>query len=95
MDLDLIDRGSMACPALPTCGLAVTESERGLPDVNARLRALLTRLGFDDSDAFVVRMTGAPGLPTPPVIHHHSPVVHHHSGSRAVQYSDIAHILHI
>ena len=66
MDLDLIDRGSMACPALPTCGLAVTESERGLPDVNARLRALLTRLGFDDSDAFVVRMTGAPGLPRLP-----------------------------
>ena len=59
VDLDLIDRGSMACPALPTCGLAVTESERGLPAVNARLRALLTRMGFDDSDAFVVRMTGA------------------------------------
>ena len=65
MDLDLIDRGAMACPALPTCGLAVTESERGLPDVNARLRSLLARLGFDDSDAFVVRMTGAPDQGAP------------------------------
>ena len=65
VDLDLIDRGSMACPALPTCGLAVTESERGLPAVNARLRALLTRMGFDDSDAFVVRMTGAPCSASP------------------------------
>ena len=69
VDLDLIDRNAMACPALPTCGLAVTESERGLPDVNARLRLLLTRLGFDDSDTFVVRMTGAPpdlARPGPP-----------------------------
>lgn len=48
----------MACPALPTCGLAVTESERGLPDVNRRLRALMSRLGFDEGESFVVRMTG-------------------------------------
>lgn len=24
----------MACPALPLCGLAITEAERGLPDIN-------------------------------------------------------------
>lgn len=59
VDLDSIVRTSMACPALPTCGLAVTESERGLPDVNRRLRALMSRLGFDEGESFVVRMTGA------------------------------------
>jgi sulfite reductase (ferredoxin) len=29
-----LTRLSMACPALPLCGLAITEAERGLPDVN-------------------------------------------------------------
>ena len=58
MDLDSIDRTSMACPALPTCGLAVTESERSLPDINLRIRALMTKLGFDEGESFVVRMTG-------------------------------------
>ncbi len=48
----------MACPALPTCGLAVTESERSLPDINLRIRALMTKLGFDEGESFVVRMTG-------------------------------------
>ena len=28
----------MACPALPLCGLAVTEAERSLPDMLPRLR---------------------------------------------------------
>ena len=59
VDLDSIDRTSMACPALPTCGLAVTESERSLPDINLRIRALMTKLGFDEGESFVVRMTGA------------------------------------
>lgn len=49
----------MACPALPLCGLAVTEAERGLPDVNRRIRALLTRLGMAD-EQLVIRMTGCP-----------------------------------
>jgi sulfite reductase (ferredoxin) len=53
----------MACPAMPTCGLAVTESERSMPDVNVRIRALMSKLGFDEGESFVVRMTGvAPGL---------------------------------
>ena len=52
--------GSMACPALPLCGLAVTEAERGLPDVNLRLRALLTKVGLAQDESFVVRMTGCP-----------------------------------
>jgi sulfite reductase (ferredoxin) len=52
-------RFSMACPALPTCGLAVTESERAIPDMLARIRALLDSLGLQN-EHFVVRMTGCP-----------------------------------
>jgi sulfite reductase (ferredoxin) len=58
-DLDPLVRYAMACPALPLCGLAITESERIMPTVLDRLRALLTRLGIED-EHFVVRMTGCP-----------------------------------
>jgi sulfite reductase (ferredoxin) len=57
--IDNLVRYSMACPALPTCGLAVTESERVAPSVNERFRALLTKLGLPD-EQFVIRMTGCP-----------------------------------
>jgi sulfite reductase (ferredoxin) len=57
--IDSLVRYSMACPALPTCGLAVTESERVAPSVNERFRALLTKLGLPD-EQFVIRMTGCP-----------------------------------
>ena len=50
---------SMACPALPTCGLAITESERYLPEVLRELEALLRELHLD-RDPLVVRMTGCP-----------------------------------
>ncbi|MFV2066589.1 MAG: NADPH-dependent assimilatory sulfite reductase hemoprotein subunit [Pirellulales bacterium] len=52
-------RWSMACPALPTCGLAVTESERALPTMIDQLEAELTRLQLDD-ERFTLRMTGCP-----------------------------------
>jgi sulfite reductase (ferredoxin) len=57
--IDSLVRLSMACPALPTCGLAVTESERISPSVNDRFRVLLTKLGLAD-EQFVIRMTGCP-----------------------------------
>ena len=57
--IDTLVRYSMACPALPTCGLAVTESERVSPSVNERFRALLTKLSLPD-EQFVIRMTGCP-----------------------------------
>lgn len=38
-------RLSMACPALPLCGLAVTEAERSMHDINARIRASLQKVG--------------------------------------------------
>ena len=59
VDIDSLERTSMACPALPLCGLAVTEAERSLPDMLPRMRALLNRLGLEDLDGLVVRMTGA------------------------------------
>jgi sulfite reductase (ferredoxin) len=58
-EIDPLVRYSMACPAMPTCGLAITESERILPSVLDRIRALLDRLGLKD-EHFVVRMTGCP-----------------------------------
>jgi sulfite reductase (NADPH) hemoprotein beta-component len=50
---------SMACVALPTCGLALAESERYLPDLVTALDAVIERAGLRD-DAIVIRMTGCP-----------------------------------
>ncbi|MBE9120269.1 sulfite reductase, ferredoxin dependent [Tychonema sp. LEGE 07199] len=57
--IDPIARYAMACPAMPTCGLAITESERVMPSFLERIRALLTKVGLED-EHFVVRMTGCP-----------------------------------
>jgi sulfite reductase (ferredoxin) len=54
-----VRRHAMACPALPTCGLAVAESERFLPDVLAALEDELEGLGLRDAPV-AVRMTGCP-----------------------------------
>ena len=58
-DIDTLVRYSMACPAMPTCGLAITESERVLPGVLQRIRNLLDQVGLKD-EHFVIRMTGCP-----------------------------------
>jgi len=52
-------RNSMACVALPTCGLALAESERYLPDLLTALDERLAAYGLSD-DAIVIRMTGCP-----------------------------------
>jgi len=52
-------RYSMACPALPTCGLAMAESERIMPDVVGRFERLLLELGMRDVP-ITLRMTGCP-----------------------------------
>src|SRR5262249_10922737 len=57
--LSSVQRYSMACPALPTCGLALTESERVLPALIDQLEAELKRLGLED-EKLSVRMTGCP-----------------------------------
>jgi sulfite reductase (ferredoxin) len=57
--IDPLVRYGMACPAMPTCGLAITESERVIPSILERIRALLTKVGLED-EHLVVRMTGCP-----------------------------------
>ncbi len=57
--ISTVRRWSMACPALPTCGLAVTEAERALPDILDGLEQELERLGLSE-ERFTVRMTGCP-----------------------------------
>ena len=58
-EISTVRRWSMACVALPTCGLAVTESERVLPAMMDQFEVELARLGLD-SERFTVRMTGCP-----------------------------------
>jgi sulfite reductase (ferredoxin) len=57
--ISTVRRWSMACPALPTCGLAVTEAERALPGILDQLEVELSRLGLE-KERFAVRMTGCP-----------------------------------
>jgi len=57
--IDDLVRYSMACPAWPTCGLAVTESERILPSINERIRGILKKVGLA-KQSLVIRMTGCP-----------------------------------
>ena len=52
-------RNSMACVALPTCGLALAESERYLPDLITALDERLSAYGLSEDD-IVIRMTGCP-----------------------------------
>src|SRR5207253_7272439 len=52
-------RNSMACVALPTCGLALAESERYLPDLLTALEETLAACGLSRDD-IVIRMTGCP-----------------------------------
>lgn len=52
-------RYAMACPALPTCGLAVAEAERALPGVVKQLETTLNDLGLAN-EKISFRMTGCP-----------------------------------
>lgn len=54
-----IRRDVIACVALPTCGLAMAESERYLPHLITKLDAILDRHGLA-SDPITIRMTGCP-----------------------------------
>ena len=50
---------SMACVALPTCGLALAESERYLPSLISELDQVIDDCGLHESE-IVIRMTGCP-----------------------------------
>jgi sulfite reductase (NADPH) hemoprotein beta-component len=50
---------SMACVALPTCGLALAESERYLPQLVTELDQVIEECGLRETE-IVIRMTGCP-----------------------------------
>ena len=54
-----IRRHAVACVALPTCGLAMAESERYLPDILPKLEALLESHGLRDAP-ILLRLSGCP-----------------------------------
>ncbi len=58
-ELSPLTRLAMACPALPTCGLAITESERVLPGVVQDVETLWREVGLGDTP-LIIRMTGCP-----------------------------------
>jgi sulfite reductase (ferredoxin) len=58
-EISNVRRWSMACVALPTCGLSITESERVLPTVMDEFEKTLAEMGLD-KELFTVRMTGCP-----------------------------------
>lgn len=58
-NLTLARRHSLACPALPTCGLALAEAERFLPDVIDQVERDVAELGLSN-EIFTIRMTGCP-----------------------------------
>ncbi|HEV2085251.1 MAG TPA: NADPH-dependent assimilatory sulfite reductase hemoprotein subunit [Gemmatimonadales bacterium] len=59
LELSAARRFSLACPALPTCGLAVAESERVIPAILDQFEAELESLGLRDAP-LTIRMTGCP-----------------------------------
>ncbi|AIM15089.1 sulfite reductase [Bacillus sp. X1(2014)] len=52
-------RNSMACVALPTCGLAFAESERYLPTLIDKIEEIINENGLRDQE-ITIRMTGCP-----------------------------------
>jgi len=58
-ELTMVRRYSIACPAFPTCGLSITESERALPGVIDQLEVELSKLGLL-AEKIAVHMTGCP-----------------------------------
>ncbi len=50
---------ALSCVALPTCGLALAESERVLPDIVEKFETVLDEAGLHD-DAISLRVTGCP-----------------------------------
>jgi len=55
----VLHAAAMACPALPTCGLALAESERMLPGLLDRFEKLLDETGLGGEE-IIIRSTGCP-----------------------------------
>jgi sulfite reductase (ferredoxin) len=58
-NLTQVQKWSMACPAIPTCPLAISESERTLPAMIDELETAVAGLGLA-GEPISVRMTGCP-----------------------------------
>ena len=54
-----IRKNSIACVALPTCGLALAESQRYLPTLIGHIECLLTSHDLEKEE-IIIRMTGCP-----------------------------------
>ena len=50
---------ALSCVALPTCGLALAESERAMPEILEKFETVLEEAGLKD-DAISIRVTGCP-----------------------------------
>jgi len=55
----VLHSAAMACPALPTCGLALAESERMLPGLVDRIETLCEQAGLNGQE-IIIRSTGCP-----------------------------------
>ncbi len=55
----VLHAAALACPALPTCGLALAESERMLPGLINRLETLCAEVGLAGEE-IIIRSTGCP-----------------------------------
>jgi sulfite reductase (ferredoxin) len=58
-DADLFEQRALACPALPTCGLALAEAERFLPALLGSIRQAWQATGLREGVP-TIRMTGCP-----------------------------------
>jgi sulfite reductase (ferredoxin) len=58
-DISKVRRLGLACPALPTCGLAITEAERAFPHVMEDIEGAMEATGVAH-EPIVLRMTGCP-----------------------------------
>jgi sulfite reductase (ferredoxin) len=57
--ISLVQQHSMACPAIPSCGLALSEAERVMPDLTDQIEAALRGIGLEN-ERLGIRMTGCP-----------------------------------
>ncbi|WP_437187895.1 NADPH-dependent assimilatory sulfite reductase hemoprotein subunit [Planctomicrobium sp. SH668] len=58
-EISLVRRYSIACPAMPTCGLAVTESERVMPQIIDAIEVAMEEQGIK-GERIAIHMTGCP-----------------------------------
>jgi sulfite reductase (ferredoxin) len=54
-----VERWALACPALPSCGLALTEAERVQGDIVGAIAARMRRWGIEE-ERLSIRITGCP-----------------------------------